>query len=248
MITLLHGDCLEKMVDIPDRSIDMVLTDPPYGISACKWDSIIPLEPMWEHLRRIIKPNGAIVMTASQPFTTTLISSNKDMFKYCWVWDKGRKTNFFSVKFMPLKKHEDIVVFIQGGANNGRKLPIKYNPQGIIECKPIKRRDKPTSSTVQGFFKSEGYQTVTNYPSSILKIQAESKPMHPTQKPVALMEYLIKTYTNENDTVLDFAMGSGTTCIASRNLNRRFVGIELGDKYFEIARTRIYDDYQPRIL
>ena len=229
MINLMKGDCLERMKEIESGSIDMVLTDPPYGTTACKWDSIIPLEPMWEQLKRVIKPNGAIVMTASQPFTTTLIASNMKMFKYCWVWDKKRVSNPQLAKYQPLKHHEDVVVF----SNGGGKTP--YFPQGLVDCEKVRKKD----SSNLGHCVRKGYtQTKTNYPKSIQTFSFESG-LHPTQKPVALMEYLIKTYTNEGETVLDFTMGSGTTGVACKNLNRSFIGIEMDDKYFEIAKERI---------
>jgi len=243
MINLMLGDCLERMKEIPDGSIDMVMTDPPYGTTACKWDSVIPLEPMWEQLKRIIKPNGAIVMTASQPFTTTLIASNMKMFRYCWVWDKSRATNFMSAKCMPLLKTEDICVFSYATANAMSKLKMKYNPQGV---KPVDW-DKVNGSNVGGevakergaIFKGNYKQTLTEYPKNIIDLPNDNNRLHPTQKPVALMEYLIKTYTNEGETVLDFTMGSGTTGVACVNLGRSFIGIEMDENYFNIASDRI---------
>ena len=244
MIKLMHGDCLEKMAEVEDGSVDMVLTDPPYGTTDCKWDSIIPLEPMWEHLKRVIKPNGAIVMTASQPFTTTLIASNMKMFKYCWVWDKVVGTGFSMCKKQPLRSYEEIVVFYQ-------RQPT-YNPQMIKRDKPINsfnwKQDKRITNN--GRFNSTSNEESKKvykykYPKSLLTVnRAEkecnnTKRLHPTQKPVALMEYLIKTYTNEGETVLDFTMGSGTTGVACKNLNRSFIGIEMDDKYFKIAEERI---------
>jgi len=233
-IKLIHGDCLEKMKDIPDHSVDMVLADPPYGTTACKWDSIIPLEPMWEQLKRVIKPNGAIVMTASQPFTTTLIASNMKMFRQSLVWEKTLFTNFAMVKKQHAKKHEDIVVFYS--------KQCTYNPQ--MEC-GTPYTDKPRSRTMgvtgnalpaKKAIDNKG----TRYPSTVQKFSnGNNGNVHPTQKPVALMEYLIKTYTNEGDTVLDFTMGSGTTGVACKNLGRDFIGIELDEKYFEIAKQRI---------
>lgn len=232
MIKLLHGDCLDLMKTIPDQSVDMVLTDPPYGTTACKWDSIIPLEPMWEQLKRIIKPKGAIVMTASQPFTTTLIASNMKMFKYCWVWEKSRFANQMQAKKQPLKIHEDIVVFYN---NFGI-----YNPQGLIRVDKITKQGSRITDNIGGGVRSTEYkQEFTNYPRSIQPFKSEGKTVHSTQKPVALMEYLIKTYTNEGQTVLDFAMGSGTTGVACRNTKRDFIGIELDSNYFEIAQKRI---------
>ena len=231
-VKLIHGDCLEVMKSIPDSSVDLVLTDPPYGTTACKWDSIIPLEPMGEQLKRIIKLNGAIVMTASQPFTTTLIASNMKMFKYCWAWEKTRFANQMLAKKQPLKIHEDVIVFSASSP--------AYYPQGLIECNKItKQGSKVTDNNGGGVRKTEYLQTHTNYPKTIQRFPSEGKTVHPTQKPVALMEYLIKTYTNEGETVLDFTMGSGTTGVACMNTGRRFIGIEKDDKYFEIAKKRI---------
>lgn len=228
---LIKGDCLEKMKDIADGSVDLILTDPPYGTTACKWDSIIPLEPMWVQLKRIIKPNGAIVMTASQPFTTTLIASNMKMFKYCWVWEKSRFSNQMLAKKQPLKIHEDVLVFYSKWGC--------YNPQGLKECNKITRQGSKITDNIGGGERGTSYlQTHTNYPRSIQRFKSATKTIHSTQKPVALMEYMIKTYTNENEVVLDFAMGSGTTGVACKNLNRQFIGIELDDKYFDIAKER----------
>ena len=218
------------MKTIESGSVDMILTDPPYGTTACKWDSIIPLEPMWEQLKRIIKPNGAIVMTASQPFTSRLISSNYKMFKYSMYWKK-RPIGFLNSKKRPMVNIEEIIVF------SGKT----YNPQGLIECdKKIKRGNQSVSVGHDGgrLKPSEYRQKYTNYPTQIIEFKGE-KGLHPTQKPVALMEYLIKTYTNENETVLDFTMGSGTTGVACKNLNREFIGIELDEGYFNIAKERI---------
>ena len=233
MIDLMLGDCLERMKEIESSSVDMVLTDPPYGTTACKWDSVIPLEPMWEQLKRIIKPNGAIVMTASQPFTTKLISSNYKMFKYCWVWDKAKAANFPCVKFQPLKIHEDIVVF-----NTSKKTYMPHMTAG----KERKKGGYTVSREAAVMNGSPAKNNNTYYPKSIIKESTagnrDSK-LHPTQKPVALMEYLIKTYTNEGETVLDFTMGSGTTGVAAKNLNRDFIGIEMDEGYFKIAKNRI---------
>ena len=236
---LIQGDCLEVMKGIEDGSVDMILTDPPYGTTACKWDSIIPLEPMWKQLKRIIKPNGAIVMTASQPFTTTLIASNMKMFKYCWVWEKNKATGHLNAKKRPLVSTEDVCVFYN-------KPPI-YNPQGLTrkDIPTISKGDRGSkgvgsSGDCYGKATRDAVQTHTNYPKSIIRIPVNMKAeFHPTQKPVALMEYLIKTYTNEKELVLDFTMGSGTTGVACKNLNRDFIGIELDPKYFKIAKKRI---------
>lgn len=231
-VKLMFGDCLERMKEIPDGSVDMILTDPPYGTTACKWDSIIPLEPMWEQLKRVIKPNGAIVMTASQPFTSVLVSSNLEMYKYCWVWEKSRFANQMLAKIQPLKIHEDIIVFSEGRA--------PYNPQGLIECNKMTKQGKTITSNNGGGIRDTEYkQTHTNYPRTIQKFKSEGKTVHSTQKPVALMDYLIKTYTNEGETVLDFTMGSGTTGVACVNTGRKFIGVELDPTYYGIACDRV---------
>lgn len=232
---LMKGDCLERMIEIPDGSVDMVLADPPYGTTACKWDSIINLELMWKHLKRIIKSNGAIVMTASQPFTSILIFSNIKMFKYCWVWEKNFSTNFLHAKRQPLRKHEDVVVFY---SKSGKYYPQKT--QGHIPTNSARGASNGNLWYGENRRNYKGGDT-TRYPTSVLTINAEDPKnrSHPTQKPVALMEYLIKTYTNEVETVLDFTMGSGTTGVACMNLNRKFIGIEMDDHYFDIAKNRI---------
>ncbi len=233
IIKLIQGDCLEKMKEIEDGSVDMILADPPYGTTACKWDSIIPLEPMWGQLKRVIKPNGAIVMTASQPFTTTLIASNMKMFKYCWVWDKKIPSGMSYARFQPMRQHEDVIVFCDA--------KTVYNRQMVKRDKPIKGGGM-TKGEVSNNHKLKALNKTYTHknPTTIItfdKIRKGSQ--HPTQKPVALMEYLIKTYTNEGETVLDFTMGSGTTGVAAKNLNRNFIGIELDENYFQIAKDRI---------
>jgi len=237
-IKLIQGDCLERMKEIPDGSVDMVLTDPPYGTTACKWDSVIPFEPMWAQLKRVIKPNGAIVLFGSQPFTSALIASNFREFRYSWIWDKSRPSNPQLAKKQPLKTHEDVCVFY-------RKFPV-YKPQGLIEIPESDRKvHKPEPNSLGHCVRKPYVQTHTNYPKAILSIKAE-RGLHPTQKPVALMEYLIRTYTNEGETVLDFTMGSGTTGVACVNTNRNFIGIELDQGYFDIACKRI-EDAQRRV-
>lgn len=233
-VWLLHGDCLERMAEIPDGSVDMILTDPPYGTTACKWDSVIPLEAMWAHLKRVIKANGAIVMTAAQPFTTTLISSNMKMFKYCWVWEKTMATGGLLAKFRPMKAHEDIVVF-------GVTKKSTYNPErlpGSAYTRPEGKKVGSVTGDAVG-----GYVTVSKggrNPRSVLKIPNPNRgSLHPTQKPVALMEYLVKTYTNPGEQVLDFAMGSGTTGVAAMQTGRRFVGIEMDAHYYGISCGRV---------
>ena len=234
-IELIQGDCLELMKDIPDGSVDAIITDPPYGTTACKWDSIIPFEPMWEQLRRIIKPNGAIVLFGSQPFTSALVMSNPKMFKYEWIWEKTRPTGFFTAKKMPMKIHENILVFY-------KKQPA-YSPIKVkADESKIDRRKTLTStySPYLGVTKGRVRDSGMRYPLSIQKIKSISeKGQHPTQKPVPLLEYLIRTYTNEGETVLDFTMGSGSTGVACKNTGRNFIGIEKDEKYFEIAKKRI---------
>ena len=233
---LLQGDCLELLPTIPDQSVDMILTDPPYGTTACKWDSIIPLEPMWKELKRVIKKNGAIVMTASQPFTTTLISSNIKDYKYNWVWDKKKHVNAMLAKYQPLKVHEDIAIF---SVSPHQYFPIKEQRKPRVDKERfIKNGDNFGGKTVKRKYSNpDGLYN----PKSILEVSNANQKgkVHPTQKPVALMEYLIKTYTNEGETVLDFTMGSGTTGVACKNLNRDFIGMELDPDYFEIAKNRI---------
>ena len=239
MINLMQGDCLELMKTIPDGSVDMVLTDPPYGTTACKWDSVIPFEPMWEQLERVTKRDGAIVMTASQPFTSALVMSNVKMFKYDWVWRKAKGTGHLNAKKMPMRDKEDVIVFYS--------KPCTYNPQFTAGA-PYKGKSKagdPSKVTSM----TDSYGDYTNfrydnngkrYPKQVIDfIGVESNTVHPTQKPIALMEYLIKTYTNEGETVLDFTMGSGTTGVAAKNLNRDFIGIELDETYYNIAKGRI---------
>jgi len=247
---LIHGDCLEEMKNIPDGSVDMVLTDPPYGTTACKWDSIIPLEPMWKELKRVIKPNGAIVMTASQPFTSVLIASNLKQFKYEWVWEKGRATGHVHAKNKPLKAHENICVFSNGttvhASQSKNRMP--YTPQKTKGA-PYKREVKSVNSGMMNHAPSkvnlDYVGAVINnkgdrYPRTVIKFKMHNVGnQHPTQKPVALMEYLIKTYTNEGETVLDFTAGSFTTAIAAMNTNREFIGIELDENYFDIGKKRI---------
>ncbi len=235
---LMKGDCLERMKEIESGSVDMILTDPPYGTTACKWDSIIPLEPMWEQLKRIIKPNGAIAMTASQPFTSVLVGSNLKMFKYDWCWRKPKGTGHLNAKRQPMRDKEDILVFYT--------KQCTYNPQ-MTSGTPYK--DKAGKDHSSNTSMTDSYGAYTNkrednhglrYPKQVQDFGVvERGTVHPTQKPVELMEYLIKTYTNESETVLDFTMGSGSTGVACKNLNRSFIGIELGEEYFKIAQDRI---------
>lgn len=228
-MNLMHGDCLEMMKLIPNGSVDMVLCDLPYGTTQNKWDAVIPFEPLWAEYKRICK--GAIVLTSSQPFTSIMVASNLADFKYAWVWEKSAATGHLNAKRMPMKLHEDINVFCRG--------PAPYNPQDLQPFNKTVRRGSNGSNF--GESGNENFQEFTNYPRSILRYPTDHKPVHPTQKPVALMEYLIRTYTNEGDTVLDNTMGSGTTGVAAANTGRKFIGIERDDKYFAIAQKRIED-------
>ena len=305
-----QGDCLELMKSIPDGSVDMILTDPPYGTTACKWDSVIPFEPMWSELKRIIKPNGAIVLFGSQPFTSKLVNSNIENFSHQWIWDKGSSSSPLLANKMPLKTFEDILVFYfnynefdirrkyfkkivdefgikksdfikQHGGRfdhcfrteslqfniptemnykylvellNLDKLdwfmdydllyfPRLYNPQKIVIGRPKKKGLKGINkkgSVLEGVEQDNISFNNEYHPNSFLRFNNDKRNMiHPTQKPVALLEYLIRTYTNESETVLDFTMGSGSTGVAAKNLNRSFIGIELDEKYFQIAKERI---------
>ena len=229
---MLHlGDCLDVMQDIPDGSVDMVMTDPPFGTTACKWDSVIPFEPMWAQLKRITKPSGAIVLMASQPFTSALVMSNVGMFRYDLKWIKTQATGFYNANRMPLRAHEDIIVFYQS-------LP-SYNPQKTAGEPYVQKRGS-ASEVYQGKDLSVTVnETGMRHPLSWRVFQRDADKTHPTQKPVALMEYLIKTYTNPGETVLDFTCGSGTTGVAAANTGRRFIGIEMDADYFTIAQARI---------
>ncbi len=235
MIKLINGDCLEVMKTIEDKSIDMILCDLPYGTTACKWDGIIPFNELWAQYERIIKDNGAIVLTASQPFTTELIHSNLKLFKYCWVWNKKKAGNIFLAKYQPMKIHEDIAVF--------SKKAHKYNPIKTPRDKIKRSKNYGTGEAMGGDRKKEDkvYEYTDKNPVSIIEVSnaVQKGKIHPTQKPVELFEYLIKTYTNEGETVLDNCMGSGTTAIACINTNRNFIGIELDENYFNIAKKRI---------
>ena len=229
---LFNADCMDILPIIPDKSVQLILADLPYGTTACKWDSIIDLELLWKQYKRIIKDNGAIVLTASQPFTTKLISSNYEMFKYCWVWNKAKAANFPQVKYAPLKIHEDIVVF-----SKNRHL---YNAQMTIGIE----RQKGGYKVKGEFAVMDGAPAKINniyYPKTILDFSLSDNKnagLHPTQKHLGLMIYLVETYSNENDMVLDNTMGSGTTCLAAKELNRKFIGIEKEPKYYEIACQR----------
>lgn len=250
--TVIHGDCLAEMRRIDDASIDMILCDLPYGTTACKWDTVIPFEPLWAEYVRVIKPNGAIVLFSIQPFTSALVMSNVKLYKYGWLWEKENASNFFAAKFQPLNNIEDISVFGKGGCNNGAKNPLRYYPQGTQNVDRDVTNGKSVGGMVGRAHKTsmtEGRkykQTTTGYPFKTLKFKRDGNHAHPTQKPVALFEYLIKTYTNEGDTVLDNCLGSGTTAVAAINTNRNFIGIEREAEYVAIGKQRISDAVQAK--
>lgn len=242
---LMIGDCLEQMKEIPDGYVDMVMCDLPYGTTACKWDSVIPFEPLWAEYRRVTKKNAAIVLTASQPFTSALVMSNLPMFKYTWTWVKSRPGGFVSAKLKPMKATEDVVVFSEGATANGSARNMPYFPQDLVpNSKVWKRPARYKGSDGTGYMREshalERTAEFTGYPRDVLEIANPNKEVfHPTQKPVALMEYLIKTYTNPGEIVLDNTMGSGTTGVACMNIGRRFIGIERDPEYFAICEDRI---------
>lgn len=241
--TVIHGDCLGAMKYIADKSVDMILCDLPYGTTACKWDTVIPFEPLWEQYKRIVKPNAAIVLTASQPFTSQLVMSNPKWFRYEWIWEKCQGTGFANAKIQPLRNHENILIFYE-------KSP-SYSPQKTASNKIDKsqKRTRPSSSDVYRVFtKMPVYvDDGTRYPTTIMKFYDKErcdsstidKGRHPTQKPVALFEYLIKTYTSEGDLILDNCAGSGTTAIAAINTNRNYILIEKELEYIEVIKERI---------
>lgn len=267
------GDCLEILPSIPDHSVHLILTDLPYGTTCLEWDKVLPLDKLWDQYKRVLTKNGAVVLTASQPFTTMLGASNLPWLRYALVWEKNRATGFLHAPNKPLKKHEDILVFSPGAAVHPHQSTnrMTYNPQGLTKLdKPVKSRNGKMKDSYTGPYKGEygkkcdeakdmvgprpdgkmfagkpvtgggsKFQTHTNYPTSILKFDVERKTVHPTQKPVALMEYLIRTFSNEGETVLDNCMGSGTTGVAARRANRDFIGIEMDPKFFAYAEERI---------
>jgi site-specific DNA-methyltransferase (adenine-specific) len=242
-IKLIQGDCLEVMATLPDNSIDAIITDPPYGTTACKWDAVIPLEPMWEQLKRIIKPSGAIVLFGSQPFTSALIMSNVKMFKYCWVWVKDKATNHLNAKKQPMRKTEDICIFYDKQC----LYTPQFSPKPKWNIRPDSATKKRRTSTPiygeQKRDKPRKESLDTEYPNQILLFNNCSGVYggshHPTQKPIKLMEYLVKTYTLEGEIVLDFTMGSGSTGVACKNTGREFIGIEQDAEYVAIAKKRI---------
>ena len=262
---LYHGDCLEKMKLLEDNSVDLILADLPYGTTdrngkkgsrIFAWDSVIPLPELWTQYKRILRRNGTVVLTADQPFTSQLVMSNLEWFKYEFIWKKSRTTGFFTANYRPMKCTEDILVFSEGGAAaasaKSERGNMTYNPQGLIEKRVKKKNSKKRLGKLLGqesfvgknnkmLGNSEYEQKWTNYPTEILEFAIESDTIHPTQKPIPLMEYLVRTYSNEGETVLDNVMGSGTTGVAALNCNRNFIGMELDETFFDLSKKRIED-------
>ena len=252
-IKLYHNDCLKEMPNIPDNSIDLILCDLPYGSTKCKWDTIIDMDQLWKEYQRVIKkPTGVILLFGQQPFTSLLISTNYKWFKYNLIWKKNKTTQFLLANYRPMKCTEDICVFSPGGAAAASKHKgnMTYNPQGLIKVDiPKKNSQKRIGKMLNQVHhlgknnklisNSEYKQNYTNYPTELIEFNIESNTIHETQKPVNLIEYLIRTYSNENDMVLDNAMGSGTTGVGCINLNRKFIGIELEEKYYNLSVDRI---------
>lgn len=238
---LFNEDCLKVMPEIADKSVDMILCDLPYGTTACKWDTIIPFDKLWEQYERIIKDNGAVVLFGSEPFSSALRMSNIKNYKYDWVWEKENSTGFQLANVMPLKLHENILVFSKGFTYPKSNNKMIYIPQGLIpnNIKRNKRGSKGGYLTDSGCKMDEYVPKFSNYPNSLLRFKRDKEKLHPTQKPVALIEYLIKTYTNEGELVLDNTFGSNTTGLACKNLNRKYIGVEMDSNYFEIGVKRI---------
>ena len=265
MVDLYYGDCLVEMKKIEDNSVDLILCDLPYGTTdrsgvekkngnnrLLKWDTVIPLESLWLEYKRVLKPKGAVVLTADQPFTSKLIMSNIEWFKYEWIWKKKKTTGFLLANYRPMKQTEDVIVFspAHAAAASRHGGNMTYNPQGLIE-KKVKKKNDPNrlgkflhnpehmGKGNKLLHETEYEQKFTNYPSEIIEFGLDRNVVHETQKPVALMEYLIRTYSNEGEIVLDNCMGSGTTGVACINTNRKFIGIEKKDEYFDVAKKRI---------
>jgi site-specific DNA-methyltransferase (adenine-specific) len=244
-IKLYNGDCLEIMKQIPDKSIDLIVCDPPFGTIACEWDNILDFKEMWAQYERIIKDDRAIVLFGSGQFTYKLISSNEDLYRYKWIWYKSKRGNFVNAKNRPMTAYEEAMVFSKATTANGSKNKMLYNPQGLISKTTIRHDNGTRFGTMAGKRPSHQEVTIsefTNYPCDVLEFASEPNPLHPTQKPIALIEYLIRTYSNEGDVVLDNCMGSGTTGVAAVKSKRSFIGIELDEGYFEIAKNRIENE------
>jgi len=242
-------DCLKGMKDIEDKSIDMILCDLPYGTTASKWDKIIDFSELWNEYMRIIKDNGVIALTSNASFTNKLINSNEKYYKYKWIWVKNTKNNFVNAKNRPLTQYEEILMFSKGNTANGSKIRMNYYPQGLIRVDRVVKAGKNRFGTVAGVrpsHKKEFIQEYKNYPGDVLYFNKDSVNLHPNQKPLALFEYLIKTYTKENELVLDNCIGSGTTAVACINTNRNYIGFEIEQKYFEIAHKRIQESLKEK--
>lgn len=245
VIQLLHGDCLEQMAELPDQCVDAIITDVPFGVTSIGWDAVIPLDAMWQALRRLIKPRGAIALFGVQPFTAKLICSNLEEYRYTWIWQKNVAGGFAQAKNKPMSMHEEISVFSSGktGHVGQCKNRMPYYPQGLI---PYGKETRNTLTDRQSAFgarpshKKSYVQEFTGYPNTVLQFDVERDGIHPTQKPVPLMQYLINTYTQRGGVVLDFTMGSGTTGVAAMRTGRRFIGIERDEGYFKTASDRIY--------
>lgn len=235
---LLNGDCLEEMSKISDQSIDLILADLPYGTTECDWDEIISMVPMWKEFWRVSKPRAAIILFGNFPFSSFLVNSELKNFRYSLVWKKSRVSRFAQANHRPLNEHEDLLVFSKAKCSANSRLKMVYNPQGVIDIAP-KTSIYKAHSLRKGRSPKTRTTSKTNYPRSILEFASESRPLHPTSKPVALLEYLIKTYTNTGGIVLDPCMGCGPTGVAALNLGRNFIGIEKDPGYFEIAKKRI---------
>ena len=235
----MQGDCIELMGKLPDNSIDCVIADIPYGTTACSWDIVIPFEPMWEHLRRITKLNSAIILFGSQPFTSRLIMSNLSMFKYCWLWKSNKAANFAQAPYMPLKICEDVLVFSQAKITKNSKNKMKYNPQGMQTINKLCTDRGPSNHRPNRSKQGQYIQDKTGYPNQVLEFNKLANPMHPTQKPIDLIQYLIKTYSDENDLILDFTAGSCTAGVAAKQLGRDYICMEKEQEYCDIGQHRL---------
>ncbi|MFP1131568.1 DNA-methyltransferase [Asticcacaulis sp. W401b] len=242
-VQLFHGDCLEVMKNLPDNSVDAIICDPPFGMTELQWDRPIDLESMWSEYWRVLKPNAAVVLFAIPPFSARLICSQVERFKYNWYWHKPKPSGFVHAKNMPLRDIEEICVFSTGKVHDHSRNRMTYNPQGLSDMEPARRKGRKLNGAsvfAQRPSHRDYVQTITGYPRQVLNFACETKAEHPTQKPVALMEYLVRTYTAPGDVVLDNTMGSGTTGVAAVNTGRKFIGIEKDRKFYELAKRRIY--------
>lgn len=242
---LIQGDCLEKMKDIPDHSIDMILCDLPYGITHCNWDSALPLDQLWKEYKRIVKLNGNVLLFGVQPFLSDVISSNRKDFNCIWVWIKNTKTGAMNARKQPMRRIEEIAVFIVNRPKiKGNSKSPTYNPQGLIKLEKPKKEKNYRKSVYNGASKPHYYTTYTNWPDQLLYYDVDYPKLHSTQKPVDLLNYLVRTYSNEGETVLDTCMGSGSTGVARIQTNRNFIGMELNEEIFQVAKDRIGKAYK----